>query len=343
MINLAEQLSLIRNFNQRKITKILRGLVLTSLILVTGCDREELLKEVQEFNKTVNTGTDATEAYYLSLNEIELKLYFELLALNPDKEVGDDVKFTVDIDDGKQQEIVLDSPLKKPAFPLPAIQARIELLKALSDYSSALALMAGDDSPEQFEGNITALKDRLISLETSFNGLVSQKENPDSKAQKYLDPISQIIGFLGKIALQEIQFSAIQDAVFDAEEPVNTVLDAIAEDLDAYVKTYLDLAADDAYTTLIDYYNRNRLSLSQSQREALLDRILERKNTFDSVKLNKPSVIPRQLKQVHLALVNSVESGGNAADLAQLRAEIDHFENEVAKLQTGLVQITGDK
>lgn len=312
-------------------------------IVITGCDREKVLEEVSNFDNAVTNASEVTSAYYTNLNEMEFKLYFELLKLNPEYEVGDRIRYVLSDENGQEQEFFLDSPLKQPPFPLEAIQLRIELLKALSNYGKNLALVAGDESPEEFAGNITALKDRLVSLEKSFSRLRTKEENPDSQAGQYLEPISSIVGFLGKLILTEIQWEAVQDAVIDAEEPVNIILDGIIQDLDAYVDPVQNLALNDLYTTLIDYYNQNRRQLSQQQREVMLNRIRERKNAYDYALLYKPSAVPKQLKQVHLALVNTVESDGDVADLAQLKAEFDRFDQVVKRLQTGLEQIAGEE
>jgi hypothetical protein len=319
--------------------------VLSLLILLTGCgNRENLLKEISDFNKSVQTGTESIAAYYTNLNDQQLKLYLMLLELNPNCEVGDEIDYKcIDPNWQSQGKNVPASPLAKLPIPLESIQARTSLLQELAAYSTSLAALAGDDSPEKFKGNITTLKDRLISLENKFQKLQdnSKDNSPDSKNdQKYLTPISKIIGILGKLILQEAQWNEIRNSIKEAETPVNTVLDTVAADLDAYAYPIIVTGANERYSLLIDYYNNNRLQFTtQEKRAAFLTKILEYRTAYNLALINKPSKIPNDLKAAHISLVNIAKSDGSPKDIAELRAWLERFKDDAEQLKIAVEQL----
>ena len=320
-----------------------RWSVLTLLVFTTGCNRDKLLKEIDEFDRAMNTGATAIAAYYTNLNEQEYDLYFQLLELYPNCEVGDRINYGCINPEWQRGGRFFDSPLKKPPFPLESIQARITLLKELTTYSKSLVALAGDDSPAQFQGNIIALGDRLTSLEKSFQALRDNNQNPDLTANQYIGPISTIIGIFGKLYLQDLQWKEIRKAIINAEDPVNTILTAVAADLDRYVDPLQDVNANARYSRLINYYNNNRLRLSPGERVEVLAKIRDFKTAYDLAVLSKPSTIPNQLKQVNLALVKTAKSNSSPQNLAQLKAELEQFKDDAEQLKNAIEQLAGIK
>jgi hypothetical protein len=316
--------------------------------LTTGCvDRETLFKEIVQFNQSVQTGTEEIDAYYTILNDQQLKLYLMTLELNPKCEVGDRINYNcLDPNWQGQGGTWYDSPLKKLPIPLESIQARTSLLQELAAYSTSLAALAGDDSPEKFKGNITTLKDRLISLEKKFQKLQdNSKDNPPDSTinERYLTPISTIIGILGKIILQEAQWNEIRNSIKEAEEPVNTVLDAVAADLDTYGYPIAVTGADARYSLLLQYYNENRSQFTQEKRAAFLTKILEYKTAYDLAVITKPSKIPNDLKAAHTSLVDIAKSDGSPKDIAELRAWLERFKDDAEQLKIAVEQLAGLK
>lgn len=292
-----------------RVPKIFGLSIFTLILLLTGCgNRENLFKEITEFNKSVQTGTEAITAYYSSVNDQELQLYLLILELNPNCEVGDKINYNCldpNFRPSLGQKDFFDSPLKQLPFPLESIQTRVSLLKELADYSKSIASLAGDDSAEKFQGNIKTLQTRLSGLENKFRELEERKSNlPDSTiSNRYLRPISTIIGVLGKIAIQEAQWKEIRKSIIEAEEPVNTVLTSIADDLDTYALPLKTLGADAQYSLIINYYNNNRLKFNQQERTSILSKIIDYKSAFDLAVINRPSEIPNSLKEAHKSLV----------------------------------------
>lgn len=332
-------------------SRSIRGMswsIFTLLLLVTGCgSRENLLKEIVEFNKSVQAGTEAIATYYASLNEQELELYSLTLELNSNCEVGDFINYNClnpKFQPPGNREDFFDSPLKRLPIPLESIQARVSLLKEMADYSKSLSALAGDDSAEKFQGNIKTLQTRLVALEKKFQEL--QKDSqitsniPNSTiTERYLGPISTIIGILGKIAIQEAQWSEIRKSIIEAEQPVNTVLNSVADDLDSYAFPLLITGANERYSLLILYYNENRLQFNQEKRAVVLAKILEYKTAYDLAAINKPSKIPNNLKEAHTSLVKLAKSDGSPKDLAELRAWLEKFEEDAEQFKEAVTQL----
>lgn len=341
--------------------KAFPGSILTILLLVTGCgDRENLLKQISEFDRSVQTGTEAIAAYYNNINEQEVKLYTMVIALYPTCELGDEINYQCLNPnwDGRSGEFS-PSPLQQPPIPLESIQARLEILKELSTYSKNLAALAGDTSAEQFQGNMLTLTARLQSLEKKFGELQKKAERSNASnsnnpalqpdltiSERYLTPIGTIIGILGKMATQQAQWSAVRQAIIKAEQPINTILTEIGKDLDAYVYPLTVTGSDQRYTLLILNYNQRRAQLKPAERIEFLNDIIKAKAAYDLAVITKPSIVPNDLLEAHSKLVQLAKSDGNPKDLAEVKAWLERFKADVEQLVIAvrqLAQIEGDK
>jgi hypothetical protein len=318
----------------------------TMSLLLTGCggNREILLKEVSEFDKSVQVGAESIAAYYSIINEQESQLYWLILELNPNCEAGDFINYKClnpkFQPPGERKDYVV-SPLKQLPIPLESIKARSALLKELADYSKSLATLAGDKSAEKFQGNIKALQNRLSTLEKKFQMLQDQADNPPDStiSKRYLAPIGTIIGILGKTAIQEAQWNEIRKSIIEAEEPVNTVLKAIANDLDTYALPLVRVGADAKYSLLISYYNNNRSRFTQEERAVIVNEIAAYKYTYDLASINKPSEIPNDLVEAHNSLVKLAKSDGSVKDIAELKAWLEEFKEDAEQLRDAVIQL----
>jgi hypothetical protein len=345
---------------KQRALKSWRWPILTLLLLATGCSagRESLLKEITEFNQSVQTGTDAIAAYYENLNEQETQLYIMAISLEPNCKIADQVnydcldpKWDPNSEENRNSPDWRDSPLKQPPIPIESIQARLDILKELSEYSKSLAALAGDESAEKFQGNVITLTERLTSLEKKLIALekkaTAQPNNvndlslkPDlTISERYLTPIGKIIAILGKMAIEEAQWQNIRKAILDAEQPINIILTEIASDLDAYVYPLNITTTSDRYSSLIVYYNERRNQLKPAERTALLQEILASKKAYDQAVAIKPSKSIKTLQETHTKLVALAKSGGNPKDLAEVKAWLERFKSDVEQLATAVKQL----
>jgi predicted DNA-binding protein len=359
------QLSSGIHFHRQKVgkqrsLKSWRWPILTLLLLATGCSagRESLLKEITEFNQSVQTGTEAIAAYYENLNEQETQLYIMAITLEPNCEIGDQVnydcldpKWDPNSEENRNSEGWIDSPLKQPLIPIESIQTRLDILKELSEYSKSLAALAGDESAEKFQGNVITLTERLTSLEKKLieleknarvqpNNASNLSLQPDlTISERYLTPIGKIIAILGKMATEEAQWQKIRQAILDAEQPINTILTEIASDLDAYVYPLNITGTAQRYRFLMVYYNDRRNQVKPAERTALLQEILVSKKAYNDAVAIKPSKSIKTLQETHTRLVALAKSGGNPKDLAEVKAWLERFKADVEQLATAVKQL----
>jgi hypothetical protein len=320
--------------------------IFTSLLFLTSCgNRETLLKDITKFNDSVQVGTASISAYYNSVNENELSLYWLILELNSNCKAGNQINFNClkpDFNPDKKQGEFVDSPLKKPPIPIASIQARVNLLKEIGEYSKLIAVVAGDDSAEKFQGNIKTLTASLSSLEGRFNKLQGGSDSPPDKtiSSRYLQPISTIISVLGKISIQESKWSTIRKSVVEAEVPVTEVLKAITEDLDTYIGPLLVVDAQARYALVINYYNNNGAKLDQASRVRIISRMADYKKGYDMISVNKPSKISDDLLEAHTLLVKLAKSDGSVKDISELRSWLDRFKDDAEQLKEAVNQLS---
>ena len=139
--------------------------------------------------------------------------------------------------------------------------------------------------------------------------------------------------------LQEAQWNEISNSIKEAEVPVNTVLGAVASDLDAYAYPIIVTGANARYSWLIDYYNNNKSQFTQEKRAAFLTKILEYRTAYNIAVINKPSKIPNDLKAAHVSLVNIAQSDNAPKDIAELRAWLEKFKDDVEQLKLAVEQL----
>jgi hypothetical protein len=158
-------------------------------------------------------------------------------------------------------------------------------------------------------------------------------------SERYLTPIGKIIAILGKMAIEEAQWQNIRQAILDAEQPINTILTEIANDLDAYVYPLNTTGTAQRYSFLIVYYNDRRNQVKPAERTALLQEILASKKAYDQAVVIKPSKSIKTLQKTHTKLVALAQSGGNPKDLAEVKAWLERFKSDVEQLATAVKQL----
>lgn len=311
-------------------------LPLVFLLLTAGCSGKTVTKEIGEFDRSVTAANTAIAAYYGGLNQQELDLYFQLLELDPEMEVGDQIKFE---QGGKP--ILVDSPLKKPPFDSKSIQSRISVLKQVTAYSRGLAELAGADSPSKFQENVGTLKDKLLDLQKNFQSKADMDN--DKRAQEYASALSSLVGVVGKWYLDARRWHVIKQAIKDGNPHVTTLLTYVAKDLDDNVQQLLDTGAEDRYTTAIGYYNIHRARLSGAQRKTALQQIRIYKEAWDAARNVRPGDVVRRMQKAHDALVKVAKEDRSRISLMELKAQLELYKDDVVTLIDAVSLITGLK
>ncbi len=300
------------------------------LLCLYACNSKAVSEQVGDFAQSATAANTAIATYYRGLNEQEMDLYFQLLELDPGKRVGD----YIDVADGTGQRI--ESPLKRQSFDARAIDERVKVLSHLTAYSRGLAELAGAESPSTFQANVSTLKGKFEDLQRHF----TNQRNP--RAMQYAGALEGLVGVVGKWYLDSKRWQAVRAAVVDAETPVDSLLDFVAEDLRT-VQTLNETSADEKYTTAVVYYNLRREKASDAARMAALDQIRRYKQSWDAARASRPDAVVQRLKRAHAALVRVAKEDRTPVSLAALKSELALYKDDVQTLVTSAGIITGLK
>jgi hypothetical protein len=286
---------------------------------LTGClDRTIILKEVDNFNASIQAGADATASYYRQLNEQDRKLYALLLALNPQCRVGDSIESSCSFLGSR-------SPLSAAQIPEESLQARLALLKVLGKYGKALGDLATDQSSSDFRDNIDTLKGNFIGLESSFKKLSGSSNVIDTSLDsRYITPISSILKVLGQTYIESRQWSAVRNAVLAASPSVKVLLASLQKDLNT-ASYIVPLNEDAAFSSLVSYYNRNKSGMSLEQRKSVLSEILRLQANVVIAKGNNPADLINDIGLIHDKLVVAAQDNAQPRTISELRGLIESY------------------
>ncbi|MEJ7660661.1 MAG: hypothetical protein WKG07_14125 [Hymenobacter sp.] len=216
----------------------------------------------------------------------------------------------------------------KAPFSPKAIQARVALLKGLSDYAAGLSKLAGNESSDDFKANVTSLEASLKDLQTTFSKLTKAE---DPNAGKYVGPLSTIAKFVGELMLKAKQDKYLRKAVIDGEVPINSLLDFLAEDLKTYVEPLRQSGMDQILAGLVkDYYDTKKTATFE-QRQSQLMEIKKTAVSYQLTLNNTPSGVIEQLKKTHIALVQAAKTP-TPVTLGLLLAAVKEYESQVQDL-----------
>lgn len=298
-----------------------------------GClDRTVILKEVDNFNASIQAGADATATYYRLINDQDRRLYALLLALNPQCRVGDTVEAICGFLGSR-------SPLSTAQIPEESIQARLALLKVLAKYGKALGALATDKSSSDYATNIDALKGNLMSLESRFTKLTGAGSGIDSNIEtRYITPIASILRVLGQSAIEARQWSAVRTAVITASPSVKVLLASLKKDLD--VAAFITpLNEDAAFSSLVSYYNRNKASMSVDQRKAMLGEILRLQANVAIAQANNPANLISDIGLIHDKLVKAAEDDARPLTISELRGLLDSYSERLRDFRAAVLML----
>lgn len=308
--------------------------VLAVSLGVTGClDRTIILKEVDNFNASIQAGADATAAYYRQLNEQDRRLYALLLALNPQCRVGDSIETSCSFLGSR-------SPLSAAQIPEESLQARLTLLKVLGKYGKALGALATDKSSSEFATNVDALKGNFISLESRFAKLSGSSNAFDTSIDsRYVTPISSILKVLGQSYIESKQWSAVRNAVLEASPSVKVLLSSLKKDLDV-ASFIVPLNEDAAFSSLVSYYNRNKAGMSLEQRKAVLSEILRLQANVVIAQGNNPANLISDIGLIHDKLVVAAENNAQTLTVSELRGLLDSYSDRLRDFRAAVLMLS---
>ena len=339
----------------RSTAEILRGaLVLAALALSACTSMAPVADATRSFDASVKAGTDAMGDLYRGMNDTEVGLYYLMIELDPECDLGNKLTLFSPTDDSASlckrpadpdaESFVIENPEVNPPFSSAGVNRRLQLLGAMSRYSRTLAMAASAESPAEYQKELAGLTTDLKSLETSIRAL---DQNPASTARdksfvsSVVSPLSSLAGVVGRWVLEHKQKDAVQRAVRDGRESFEAIARFLAEDLDAIYAPAASTAAKERDATLKLYYSTQRKKMTLAERAAFIQRVRDAAAASDAVKAAQPGAIPKGLIDAHSALVKAINDSGRGdrdletvqASLERLLADLGVVVDSVRKLQ----------
>jgi hypothetical protein len=289
------------------------------LLAGTGCVSNRYLAPVTSFRDKTGQTIGVIGDFYSSRNSYELDTYLQTVATD-----GSLVLATVD---SRGQP----TPLGKPVFSPASIKARLDALDLIGVYAGKLYDLASTDAPTKFQEAATSLGGNLGSLDKTFQSL--QGAN-DPTANKYIGPVSQLVGAIGKMFLEHKRDQLIKEAVNDGAPVVDKILSLVRDDMDKIFSLEVVTGSNERLATLTVAYNRDRERLSYEQRVARLKEIKAAAAEAASSVGAAPSALITSMMTAHKALIAAVTSDSKTkiTNLTQFSVALDHWTTQIQSL-----------
>jgi hypothetical protein len=314
-------------------------LLLVSLGLSACTNMAPVADATRSFDATVKAGTDAMGALYRGMNDTEVGLYYLMIELDPECDLGNKLTLFSPTDqsaslckrpaDPQADSFVIENPAVNPPFSAAGVSRRLQLLGAMSRYSRTLAMAASSESPAEYQAELAGLTGDLESLEGAIRAL---DQNPASTARdrsfvsSVIAPLSTLAGVVGRWVLEHKQKQAVSRAIRDGREPFETIARFLAEDLEAIYAPAASTAAAERDATLKLYYSTNRRNMTLAERAAFIERVRESEAATDAIKSAQPEAIPKGLLDAHGELVKAVaDASSGKPDLEAVQASLDRL------------------
>lgn len=303
--------------------------------LVTSCGQQACLKPISEFDSGVKEGIVSINQYYKNINDNELKLYLQELALNPNLKVGTSRQIINPTNDEKKVIISPLNPDYEPIIPNKVLQSRLELLSVISDFSSKLSELSGTQKTQELESAIDGFNGNLNNLIKHYKEI----DKVETLNQYKTGPILTILKSLSTLFVNEYRWSEIKKAIVKAEPQIKEILTFIGQDLDTLSKVSLEQARQFDLESQ-NFYNQSSSNLTLEQRSELLEKIRQYHSSAMLTENYKPSDITTQMEKALTALSNAAKSGCAPKDLAGLKTEIDYFIDQVIILKDAINELS---
>jgi hypothetical protein len=292
---------------------------LTLAALASACTANRYLVPVTTFRDKTQQTIGVLGDFYSSRNIYEIDLYLQGAAADKSVQVA-----TVDRA-GKP------TPLGRPVFSPASIKARLDALSLVSTYAGRLYDLASTDAPATLQTAATSLGENLKSLDKTFQSLEGAK---DPTANKYITPVSSLIGAIGKLYLENKRDQLIKEGVAKGCAPVNEILGLIRDDMDKIFSLEVVGGSNERLATLIVAYNDSRDRLTYEQRVA---RLAEIKNAAAEAAVSvsaAPTAVVVSMINAHEALITAVQSTSKTkiANFAALSVALEQWANQIESL-----------
>ncbi len=284
---------------------ILASLVTAWLSAVVGCSTPAVYREpIGRFQSAVNNTIATIQPYFLEVNKVETE-YQLYSAIKMNKDWG-----TQHLNAGLGPH---------------QIALRVAALQLIADHARLLADIVDSSAPDDVKKAAEALganAQRLADTIAEFKD--AKKEVPD-----FGTPLAQIVGLLGKMAIEKKQIEAIETAVLAAEKPLSGLLDKLEQDLRTVIKLRKKALAG-ITTVRLDIFNEIRKNTKPEKIDSVIQQVLDLRTRAETVASVDVTALLRDLKSTHQALVRFVRSDKTPADLSSFVASVNVFADNAA-------------
>lgn len=300
---------------------VVQHLVTTVLCVAifAGCAVNRYQAPVSAFRDRTQQTIGVLGDFYSSRNSYEIDAYLQVVAA--------DSKLEVLETDAQGQP----TPLGRPVFSPASIKARLDALNLVGIYASRLYDLANTAAPASFQTSATALGDNLGSLDKTFQKLQGAT---DPTANKYIGPISGLIGAIGQMFLEHARDQLIKKAIADGAPQVDSILAQMRDDMDNIFSKEVVTGAKERLAILAHAYNVERSQLTFEQRTARLLEIKAATAEAAASVGSAPSNVVSSMMSAHKALVEAAASSDKARpmNLAALNSALEAWTTQIQSL-----------
>ncbi len=282
------------------------------LPVVIGCSSANIYKNpISEYQSAVNKTISTIQPYFVELNSVETE--FQLYSAY---KLGSDWG-TQHLNKGiDSQQIVL----------------RIKALQLISDYAGLLSSIVNSTAPEDIKAAATSLGQNANSLSRTISSLGQE----GSQVPDVGTPLSQIVDFIGKQAIQNMQKEAIEAAVLNAEQPIANLIGKLEDDLQSVVNLRKQAFAG-ITTARLDVFNDIRKHSKPEKIHDVIQEIVSLRVKNETIASVDATSLLRKMKSTHLDLVKFVNSDKTPTDISSFADSVDVFATDVESV-TNIIQ-----
>ena len=183
----------------------------------------------------------------------------------------------------------------------------------------------------RFQSAATTLGQNLSSLDKTFQTLQGAS---DPTANKYVGPISSLIGTIGEMFLDRKRDELVTKAVTEGAPQVEVILSQVRDDMDKIFSLEIISGSSEKLATLIFAYNNDRTKLTFEQRMARLSEIKAAANEVAASVGSAPTALVTSMMDAHKALVQEAASPPKSRinNLAALNGALEQWTTQIQTL-----------
>ena len=290
-------------------------------LVFSGCAANRYEAPASSFRDKTQQTINVLSSFYASRNSYEIDVYLQSIAA--------DSSLPVQTTDSTG----VPTSLGKPVFSPASIKARLDALNVVGVYANRLYDLANTTAPAKFQSATTALGQNLYSLDKTFQSLQGAS---DPTANKYIGPISSLIGTVGEMFLDTKRDELIAKAVSEGAPQVELILSQVRDDMDKIFSLEIITGSNEKLATLIAAYNTDRTKLDFEQRMARLSEIKAAANEVAASVGSAPTALVTSMMDAHKALVQEATSPPKSRinNLAALNGALEQWTTQIQNLST---------